>query len=393
MESRFLDRLAFKPTASGRQSLHPLLLAAYGEQAIYSEAIFRTDLVVTYHPTVGSDHPGTIHFGYSAEPVPALPAQVAALSPSATTASWKPATITVPRKLLNTKAWLRIGDDPGYLIWVFPEVVPGYFTLTATIKSIGPISTELQPSPDPESFPVTTYRGTRAPSLFKYGFTAFQPSTSSSSTVFIKTNMAFCCGGRPRMDALSQLSPGFDNDGNPRSYACDAQSPWMYNFNQVFPGHRVLCILCPSRALTNNTTGGTDPEFYKWLTPTPTIEWTNFDLLQATFPGGADSLDQSYRLGWFLFDYPFDDFTFPPADSYRIFLQPIPAPIAMMILYYAIPPGMVLMSGINQPTQGLQYPGPAILANSNLNQDADPLHCPIWTAVQNGTFNPSRGGR
>lgn len=387
MESRFLDRATLNPDGSGRLSLHPLLLGSYDTTALYAEAVFKADVVVTYHPTVGASSPGTVHFGYSAQPVPALPGQVAALSPVSTTAAWRSATVTIPKHLLNTKKWLRITDDPGYLIWVIPTPATGYFTITTTIKSIGSLHNRLHINPDPTPYPVVTYRGTRWPSLYKVGFATYRAVSSSGPGV--GESQAFTAGGLPYHMGLAQNSPSYSLGGAKFCPATNPLTPWMYNFRTTFPGHKVLVILCPTRARTNGTYGSTDPKFASWLSPTPAIDWNPIETLAEVVPGGPDNVNTGVRLGWFMLDYPYDDNSSPSFDQAQgIFADwPSPEPNACLFMYYAVPPDMVDQIYLYSDT----YPyfvAPYMYANTNLLQDSQQLACPLWTGLQVGTFNP-----
>jgi len=201
-------------------------------------------------------------------------------------------------------------------------------------------------------------------------------------------NYAFTMGGRPMNGGLAQHSPAYISGGIRISYGGDALSPYTYNFNSVFPGHKILCVVVLSRRTqTGSSATSVGLTFQDWVSPKPTIDWIPLDTIEATYPGASSDVRDLERVGWFIMDYPFSDFVIPSYSKYQLFKDPNPDPVGALFSYYAIPPGMedVIIGSRSQ------YPSimaPCVYTPTNLTLDGSPLYCPIWTGVQRGTFNP-----
>lgn len=368
MESRFLDRLPLKPSGAGQQTLHPLVVASYNNEGVYSQAQYHTNLVITYHPVVGLDQPGQVLFGFSRDAMAPGPSGIAAMSPMAATPCWRPATITIDKSLLMTQRWLRMKDPCGYLVyWWSTPTPPGYFTFTCTIKALNPYRTQLPPTPEPVEWPVTPIRGQAGPCLYKFGFAECYKGAGGGLGLLSAGQMALSVGGK---EASTNLIS--------EPLATDMNSPYAPNFHLLFPGYRVLMIVFAHDFIIYQSSSGalTDVKSYaerngrfvginvRWVSKADTYKWYPKQPL-----GNLETND--WLIGWSIFDY----------TAARVWSDWVdPCPTAVMVAYYAVPPGMEIhassISGI-----------PCLTYNTNTSMTSDPLEIPITCIPQFGVFS------
>lgn len=329
MESRFLDRLPLKPTGAGQQTLHPLVVAAYQNEGVYSQAYYHTDLVITYHPIVGMDQPGQVMFGVSREGTSPNAQTIAAMSPQASTACWRRATIVVEKSFLNTQKWLRMRDPCAYLVyWWSTPTPPGYFTFTCTIKAINPFRDHLPPTPEPVEWPTTSVRGQRGPCLYKYGFATCYARGSGGDSLLSQGAWAACIGGIYKNGAILST----------KTYT-DPTTPACPNFHVLFPGASVLMIVyAMDKVLYQSTSGALqDKQDYaknEGRFSGITVRWVNREEIYKAYPKPKGNVNNNdFIMGWSQFDY-------QERDVWRDWADPCPT--AIMVAYYALPPGTLV---------------------------------------------------
>lgn len=352
-----------KPTGAGQQTLHPLVIASYQNEGVYSQARYHTDLVITYHPIVGMDQPGQVMFGVTRDGGSPSPQSIAALSPKATTACWKRATIVIQKSFLNTQKWLRMRDACAYLLyWWSTPTPPGYFTFTCTIKAVNPYRDSLPPTPEPVDWPVTTVRGQQGPCLYKHGF-MLCPARAGGVSLVSNGAWAVCVGG-------------MYNSGFLKSYT-DPTNPACPNFEVLFPGATVLMIVYAMDKILYQDTNGQITTGQNYATTGGhfkgiTIQWIDRAQIYAIYPkpDGNDS-NNDFIMGWSTFQYQNRDVWADWSD---------PCPSAIMVDYYAVPPGIqVGVSAVNGVPVCQYY--------SDNSMTRDPVYVPITCIPQWGVFS------
>lgn len=112
-------------------SLNPVrLVHALSRRHDVTLGKFRTNLLIRYLPNVSTETAGSVAFAASPTPHSTLSA-IAALQPSYTGPVWRPATLNVPKTLLNTQSWLAADSESFYLAAAGHK---GTFTITVTLS-------------------------------------------------------------------------------------------------------------------------------------------------------------------------------------------------------------------------------------------------------------------
>lgn len=333
MESRFLDRIPLKPEGPGQQTLHPIVTASYNNEGLYSQARYHTDLVITYHPTIGLATPGQVMFGVSRESSSATPSSIAAMSPQSTTAVWRRATIVVKKTYLNTQKWLRLDDPCAYFVyWWSTPSPPGYFTFTATIKSVNPYMSLLPITPEPVEWPVASLRGQIGPALYKVGFWLCQARAAGGNYLLSTGALAIACGGIPGHSSLGVISSeAFTNPNNAASA----------NFEKIYPGAKVLMVAYAFDKILYQSKAGIDGGYtdyasrnggvFKGITVTIPSKEQVYRVLPRPMVGWINENNNDVIMMWSLFDY-------TELTLWQDWKDPCPTSI--LVCYYAIPPSI-----------------------------------------------------
>lgn len=369
MESRFLDRLAFKPAGPGQQTLHPLVVASYSNENAYTQARYSTDLVVTYHPVVSMDTMGTVYFGFSRDGVAPSPSSVAALHPKSATAVWKKSSIRVAKELLNAQQWARMRDPSGYLIfWWSTPTPPGYFTMTCTIKATNPTTDTLPPTPEPINWPITPIRGLPGPCLYKVGFATCYASVGGGADLLSDGAWAMSSGLAIQSGAVLSTSS-----------ACDPTRNYAIRSSTLYPGWRTLVIFFGMIDIIYQSDGGMLTNQSKPYASRGArlngvnVNWIAKSNWNRIFPIPDGNKANNYPLmGWAIME-------FTQGNVWRDW-NPDPCPTGIMMMYYAIPPGMEVVTTENEGFPCVLYPLDDQMVTS-------PTPIPITMIPQWGVFS------
>lgn len=369
MESRFLDRLALKPAGPGQQTLHPLVVASYSNENVYTQARYTTDLVITYHPVVSMDTLGTVYYGFSRDGVAPSPSAVAALHPKSATAVWKKSSIRIGKELLNTQQWARMRDPSGYLIyWWSTPTPPGYFTLTCTIKATNPTSDTLPPTPEPLNWPITPIRGLPGPSLYKVGFATCYASVGGGADLLSDGAWAMSSGLAIERGAILSTNK-----------ACDPTRNYSIRAASLYPNHRSLIIFFAMIDIIYQSDGGQlSNQSNKYASRGArlngvTVNWISKNHWNKIFPIPDGNKTNNYPLmGWAIME-------FTTENIWRDW-SPDPCPTGIMMMYYAIPPGMEVVTTENEGFPCVSYPLDDQMATN-------PVPIPITMVPQWGVFS------
>lgn len=121
----YSDAIVTPPT-----HLNPVLLAnALSDRSTAALARFKTNVLIRYLPNVSTETAGTVAFAVAKVPHTAL-STIAALQPSHTGPVWKPATLNIPKSLLNLQSWATADSECLYLVAANAQ---GSFAITTTL--------------------------------------------------------------------------------------------------------------------------------------------------------------------------------------------------------------------------------------------------------------------